>query len=108
VEHQAGRIEYEGGIGLDARIAPPLSVLPFHQQHAVGEVLSETQLGLVLDLILHFVHGKWKNLDIHGKQSSGQSGMPQNYYHILTSYGKAKNIVDKTEPICFIAASKRA
>jgi hypothetical protein len=29
------------------------------------------------------------------------------YYHILASYGKAKNIVDKTEPICFIAAIEK-
>jgi len=105
MQYGAGRVHGERTVGLDARIDPPLTALPFDHQHAVGEMLAKAELGFILDLCLHLFHGKRKNLYIHGAQPSRQSVVFRFYYHILTSYGKTKNIVDKTEPICFIAAT---
>jgi len=53
VKDQAGRIEQKRLVGLDASITPALAGLPFNQQHAVGEVFTESELGFIGDFSFH-------------------------------------------------------
>ena len=68
VEHHAGRVQNKGGVGDDARIVPALAAGIFHQEHMIGENLTEAQLGLVGGLGLE---GRgFRDLDIqHFKNS---------------------------------------
>jgi len=62
VEHDRRRVQLERSIGDDTGIVPAFALGVVHDEHVVGELLAEAELGLILRLL--FRTGRPGDLDI--------------------------------------------
>ena len=62
MEHHGGGVHFKAAVGNDAGVKPTLALGVVHNEHMIGELFTEAQLGFVLRLLLGM--SGFRNLDV--------------------------------------------